>query len=147
MAIVAALIEAVPMLKKMIADPNKGKDLAKKVSDLACHITQKSTPTDVLSSLQQNPELFIEFHKKLMETEKEMYLATLNDRASARQRTTPGNSRFMLFLSLAGLVSCLTLLATGQLSPEVTTLLSTASGIFGACVKDIYAFEFSGKRE
>lgn len=146
-AIATALFEAVPMLKKLVEHPLKGKDVAQKVSAIARQITNHIDPSKIMEVLNGNPALLVEFYQKLMETEKEMYMAMLADREHARSRTSPSSSRFMLFLSLSGLASCLFLLALGNLSGEVTTLLSTASGIFGACLKDIYAFEFSGKYE
>lgn len=147
LAIATALFEAVPMLKKLVEHPLKGKDMAQKVSAIARQLTNHTDPSKIMEVLNDNPALLVEFYKKLMETVKEMYLAMLTDREHARSRTSPSSSRFMLFLFLSGLASCLFLLALGNLSGEVTALLSTASGIFGACLKDIYAFEFSGKYE
>lgn len=147
LAIATALFEAVPTLKRLVEHPLKGQDVAKKVSTIARQITKHTDPSKIMEALNDNPALLVEFYKKLMETEKEMYVAMLTDREHARNRTSPNSSRFMLFLSLSGLASCLFLLALGDLSGEVTALLSTASGIFGACLKDIYAFEFSGKYE
>ena len=132
-------------MKKLVEHPLKGQDIAKKVSTIARQITKHTDPSKIMEALNDDPALLVEFYKKLMETEKDMYLAMLSDRNQARQRTSPDNSRFMLFLSLSGLATCLFLLALGNPSAEMTTLLSTASGIFGACLKDIYAFEFSGK--
>jgi hypothetical protein len=147
LTIATALFEAVPTLKKLVEHPLKGQDVAKKVSAIACHVTKHTDPSKIMETLNDNPTLLVEFYKKLMETEKDMYIAMLSDREQARKRTSPNSSRFMLFLSLSGLASCLFLLALGDFSGEVTALLSTASGIFGACLKDIYAFEFSGRYE
>ena len=145
MVIATALFEAVPMLKKLVDHPIKGQEIAKKMSLIARQLTKHTDPNKITEALNDNPELLVEFYKKLMETEKEMYVAMLSDRERARQRTSPNSSRFMLFLSLSGLASCLFVLSWGSSSAEVTTLLTTACGIFGACLKDIYAFEFSGK--
>jgi len=145
LAIATALFDVVPALKKLVEHPLKGQDFAQKVSTIAHQITKHTDPAKIMEVLNDNPQLLVEFYKKLVETEKEMYMAMLSDREQARKRTSPNNSRFMLFLSLSGLATCLFLLALGNLSPEIITLLSTTSGIFGTCLKDIYAFEFSGK--
>ncbi|MDR1361860.1 MAG: hypothetical protein LBJ16_01430 [Holosporaceae bacterium] len=47
-----------------------------------------------------------------------------------------------------GLVFCLLMLTSykGDLSGEVVGIISTVSGIFGACLKDAYSFEFGSSR-
>ena len=145
MAIATALIDVVPLVQKLIDHPKKGKDVAKRLSSVAQKVSHLSDPYLIAESFQNNPELLLEFYKKLMQTEKELYLAMLSDRESARKRTSLSRSNGMLIVSLCGLMWCLYLLAFGIHSTESIMLISTASGIFGSCLKDIYAFEFSSR--
>ncbi|MDR1375219.1 MAG: hypothetical protein LBJ45_00180 [Holosporaceae bacterium] len=47
-----------------------------------------------------------------------------------------------------GLIACLLMLTSykGNLSGEAVGIISTISGIFGACLKDAYSFEFGSSR-
>lgn len=60
------------------------------------------------------------------------------------------NRRLNLMVTGAalGLVFCLLVLTTykGDLPGEVVGIISTVSGIFGACLKDAYSFEFGSSR-
>lgn len=79
------------------------------------------------------------------------------DRASARARDTElqkanggHNSRadVMVIGAVVGLVSCLGVLIffKGEIPGEVVGIVSMIAGIFGACLKDAYAFEFGSSR-
>lgn len=54
----------------------------------------------------------------------------------------------MVLCAVLGLLVCLMLLTVcrGNLSGEVVGIISTISGIFGACLKDAYSFEFGSSR-
>lgn len=54
----------------------------------------------------------------------------------------------MVIGAVLGLVFCLFVLTTykSDLSGEVIGIISTISGIFGACLKDAYSFEFGSSR-
>lgn len=54
----------------------------------------------------------------------------------------------MVICAVFGLLICLVLLTVcrGNLSGEVVGIVSTISGIFGACLKDAYSFEFGSSR-
>lgn len=54
----------------------------------------------------------------------------------------------MVICAVFGLLVCLVLLTVckGNLSGEVIGIVSTISGIFGACLKDAYSFEFGSSR-
>jgi hypothetical protein len=79
------------------------------------------------------------------------------DRASARARDTElqkanggSNARadVMVIGAVLGLVSCLGVLIffKGDIPGEVVGIVSMIAGIFGACLKDAYAFEFGSSR-
>ncbi|MDR3187455.1 MAG: hypothetical protein LBT63_03455 [Holosporaceae bacterium] len=54
----------------------------------------------------------------------------------------------MVIGAALGLVACLLMLTSykGNLSGEAVGIISTISGIFGACLKDAYSFEFGSSR-
>ncbi|MDR0678506.1 MAG: hypothetical protein LBF44_03150 [Holosporaceae bacterium] len=54
----------------------------------------------------------------------------------------------MVIGAALGLVFCLLMLTSykGDLPGEVVGIISTISGIFGACLKDAYSFEFGSSR-
>ncbi len=60
------------------------------------------------------------------------------------------NKRLNIMVASAalGLVFCLLMLTSykGDLPGEVVGIISTVSGIFGACLKDAYSFEFGSSR-
>ncbi|MDR2724442.1 MAG: hypothetical protein LBB25_04590 [Holosporaceae bacterium] len=60
------------------------------------------------------------------------------------------NSRLniMVIGAALGLIFCLLMLTSyrGDLPGEVIGIISTVSGIFGACLKDAYSFEFGSSR-
>lgn len=145
MAIATALVEVVPLISRMINHPKKGPEVARKISNIARVVTCKTDPHQIAECFYDNPEMLLEFYKKLMQTEKEIYLAMLSDRARARERNNIKRSTLLLCVSVCGLVSCLYLLTNCAFSSETTMILSTACGVFGACLKDIYAFEFSSQ--
>jgi hypothetical protein len=79
------------------------------------------------------------------------------DRASARARDTElqkangGSNRradVMVIGAVVGLISCLAVLIffRGDIPGEVVGIVSMIAGIFGACLKDAYAFEFGSSR-
>lgn len=79
------------------------------------------------------------------------------DRASARARDTElqkanggHNTRadVMVIGAVVGLISCLAVLIffKGDIPGEVVGIVSMIAGIFGACLKDAYAFEFGSSR-
>ena len=54
----------------------------------------------------------------------------------------------MVISAAAGLIFCLLILTSYRedLPGEVVGIISTVSGIFGACLKDAYSFEFGSSR-
>lgn len=52
----------------------------------------------------------------------------------------------MVISAVLGLLICLLILAFAKQSGEVVGIISTVAGIFGACLKDAYSFEFGSSR-
>lgn len=79
-------------------------------------------------------------------------MAEVTDRMNARERdlqlTKLGRSNrradIMVISAAIGLVSCLVVLGWfhEKISGEAVGILSTISGVFGACLKDAFSFEF-----
>jgi hypothetical protein len=117
------------------------------------------------------PEVMLELEKvrmRLAEIDKEREAARLSadtaqqaaalaDTQSARQRDVElqkanggHNTRadVMVIGAVVGLVACLGVLIffKGDIPGEVVGIVSMIAGIFGACLKDAYAFEFGSSR-
>ena len=52
----------------------------------------------------------------------------------------------MVVCAVLGLLVCLLILTFAKQSGEVVGIVSTIAGIFGACLKDAYSFEFGSSR-
>ncbi len=143
-------------------------DIVDQVKGLPAQAAEEKLATE-LKKLP--PEVMLELekvHVRLAEIEKEREanriaadttrLATESaDRASARARDTElqkanggHNTRadVMVIGAVVGLISCLAVLIffKGDIPGEVVGIVSMIAGIFGACLKDAYAFEFGSSR-
>jgi hypothetical protein len=88
--------------------------------------------------------------------EAEIELAVMKDRQDARLRdvalANAGRSNIradvMVIAAATGLILCLASLAyfSEALPGEAVGIISTIAGIFGACLKDAYTFEFGSSR-
>lgn len=102
-------------------------------------------PMQLMYMLKASPDKALELYKHLMILEKEMQKLMIEDRRHARNLQTPAYRRFaMLAVVGIGLIFCLMVMQQPCLSKEMLAVVSTLSGILGACMKDIYAFEFGG---
>ena len=92
----------------------------------------------------------------MADLETELRQVETEDRQSARQRDIAllalgrRNLRadIMVVCAAMGLIACLVSLAVFKenLPGEAVGIISTIAGIFGACLKDAYAFEFGSSR-
>lgn len=144
-----------PALIQWAQGENSEKTL-QKVLHTASQLTQSSDPHQMVTAFTQNPELLFQFHKALLELEKEIPREERLDRTSARARDVAlvqsgrQNLRadIMVIAAAMGLASCLMILGfyRGHLPGEAVGIISTVAGIFGSCLKDAYAFEFGSSR-
>ena len=149
------LAQFAPVIAKWLGGDH-AESAAQDVLSLAKQITGKDTPRDMIESLENNAELIIAFQKALIQLETEMEINGLQDRQDARARDislmTMGHKNFradiMVVCAAVGLVSCLGSLGyyADHLPGEAVGIISTIAGIFGACLKDAYAFEFGSSR-
>ncbi|MBY0462932.1 MAG: hypothetical protein K2Q34_07105 [Alphaproteobacteria bacterium] len=149
------LAEFAPMIARWLGG-NQAQDVAAQVVNIAQKITGCDDAAGAVSNLKENPSAVIEFQKAVLEMDKDLEVATLQDRQNARNRDIAlaqvghKNVRadIMVVSAAMGLIMCLASLAfySEALPGEAVGIISTVAGIFGACLKDAYAFEFGSSR-
>lgn len=150
-----ALAEIAPSIAKWIGG-EKAEETAQEVVDMAKRVAGVSTPQDAVSIFKKDPKLLLEFHTKLLEIEEKCEIRVYQDRMDARARDVAlanagrSNARadIMVVSAALGLIFCLVSLGyyRDNLPGEAVGIISTIAGIFGACLKDAYAFEFGSSR-
>ncbi len=150
-----ALIEFVPFLRRWIKGEQEDK-VIQKVVDVAQSITGEKDPAKVLLSLKGNPQLVADFQTAILKMDHDLKLTEVKDRENARLRdialAQAGRSNMradiMVISAALGLISCLITITLyrSSLPGEAVGIISTIAGIFGACLKDAYAFEFGSSR-
>jgi hypothetical protein len=135
---------------------DQAQDVATKVVDIAQKVTGTLDPVEAIQRLQNNAGMVSEFQKAIIQVEAEIELAVMKDRQDARLRdvalVNAGRSNIradvMVIAAAIGLILCLASLAyfSHELPGEAVGIISTIAGIFGACLKDAYTFEFGSSR-
>lgn len=130
--------------------------IAEGIIGVAQRITGQAEFDKMVGVLKNNPELIVEFQQAILDLERDVLSAEVEDRRHARDRDialiAAGQSNrradIMVVASAAGLVLCLFSLSFYHkaLPGEAIGIISTVAGIFGACLKDAYAFEFGSSR-
>lgn len=155
-----ALADLVPMVTKWFSKDspkNSANDMiAAQVVDLAKKITGQTDSLKAIDLLKQDARTLIEFQHAVMKLNKDLETAYLGDKQNARARDIAfiqagrANIRgdIMVVAAALGLALCLFTLVTyeGHLPGEAVGIISTVAGIFGACLKDAYSFEFGSSR-
>ena len=149
------LSQFAPTIAKWLGGSH-AEEVAHQVVDIAKGIAGIDDSLAIIQLFKQNSELVIQFQKAVIQLESEMELSYLRDRQDARARdvalVTSGRGNFradiMVVCAAGGLISCLASLAyyADHLPGEAVGIISTIAGIFGACLKDAYAFEFGSSR-
>lgn len=147
--------EFAPMIARWLSG-NQAEDVATRVVDMAKKITGYEDTNNAVSYFRENPTAIIEFQKAVLEMDKDLEVAVFQDRQNARNRDIAlaqvghKNMRadIMVVSAALGLIMCLASLAfySEALPGEAVGIISTVAGIFGACLKDAYAFEFGSSR-
>jgi hypothetical protein len=122
----------------------------------AKRVTGLDDVPSVMHALRSDPTVLIAFQKDMLALETERELGYLKDRQSARERDVSfieaGHRNYradvMVIAAAMGMIMCLASLAyfSDHLPGEAVGIISTIAGIFGACLKDAYAFEFGSSR-
>ncbi|ARN84321.1 hypothetical protein [Candidatus Nucleicultrix amoebiphila] len=154
------LAEMAPMIARWFSgdteNSNTTQMIAGRVVDIAKKLTGTNTAATAVEVLQRDPKLLIEFQRTILKLDRDLERAFLQDRMSARRRDMAlvaagkNNTRadVMVVSAAFGLLSCLISLAfyKDAMPGEAVGIISTIAGIFGACLKDAYAFEFGSSR-
>lgn len=150
-----ALAEFIPGVSKWLHS-DKGQKVAEEVVNIAQNVTNVNDPYDMCKALRTNPDKLLEFQKRVLETQLSWDQMVFQDRRDARARDIAivqaknRNVRgdVMVFCAAVGLILCLCSLGyyADNLPGEAVGIISTIAGIFGACLKDAYAFEFGSSR-
>lgn len=135
---------------------DQAQEVASKVVDIAQKVTGTLDPVEAIQRLQENTGMVSEFQRAIIQVEAEIELAVMKDRQDARLRdvalVNAGRSNVradvMVIAAATGLILCLGSLAyfSEELPGEAVGIISTIAGIFGACLKDAYSFEFGSSR-
>lgn len=151
----AALTEFVPLIGRWIKG-DQGEQVAQKVAEVAKAVTGEQEATKILHHLRTDPQLLVQFQQRILQLTHDLEMADYKDRESARRRditlTTAGRYNFradiMVISAALGLVACLLTITIYRISlpGEAVGIISTIAGIFGSCLKDVYAFEFGSSR-
>ena len=155
-----ALAEMAPLISKWLSSSEESvattQKVAQQVVGIAKKITKTEEPMAAVQALAQDPKLLLQYQQALANIEHEIEHAYLQERMNARDRDAAiiaagrSNTRadIMVIAAATGLLFCLFALGYYQkeLPGEAVGIISTIAGIFGACLKDAYAFEFGSSR-
>lgn len=155
--IVLALAQFAPSIMRFFGVGDKPVAVAEQVIDIAKVVTGAKSPQEALDALRANAELQQKFNLAVLAADTELEKAYLSDRADARNRDIEvrkvsggSNTRadVMVVGAVLGLIACLAVLCAfrKEIPGEAVGIVSTIAGIFGACLRDAYQFEFGSSR-
>lgn len=131
-------------------------DIAGYIVEIAKWVSGADHAGEAIKNLQKNKKMFLRFQKHMAGLEKELITAQLKDRMDARNRDLHmaklgrHNRRadIMVVSASIGLTACLFSLGLFResLPGEAVGIISTVAGIFGACLKDDFGFEFGSSK-
>lgn len=150
-----ALAQFAPQIVRWLTGSDKAAEAAGQVVEIAEAVTGK-TGHGAVVAMQADPTLVLQFRTSLLQVEADLDKAYLADRADARARDVAlaqagrNNRRadVMIIGAVVGLLACLFVLVRfqGQVPGEVVGIVSTVAGLFGACLRDAFQFEFGSSR-
>lgn len=156
LSIALALAQFAPSILRFLGAGDSSVGTAQKVVDIAQSVAGVKTPEEALQALRANAELAQQFNLAVLAADKDLELAYLQDRQSARDRDMAfikagrPNTRadVMVAGAVLGLIACLVSLIWFRqgLPGEAVGIISTVAGIFGACLRDAFQFEFGSSR-
>ncbi len=152
---VLALAQFSPKIAKWLSG-TKIETISNKIAEIAKEVTNSSSEKDAIEKIKTDKNMYLLFEKALINSEREIELAVIKDKQDARSRdiaiinSGKRNRRadIMVVSAAMGLISCLVSICFYQkeLPGEAVGIISTIAGIFGACLKDAYNFEFGSSR-
>jgi hypothetical protein len=131
--------------------------VAEKVVGVAQTVTGAKTPEEALKMLRDNAQLAQQFNLAVLSADTELEKVFLGDRQDARDRDVEvrklaggRNTRadVMVIGVVVGLITCVGVLVffRKDIPGEAVGIISTVAGIFGACLRDAFQFEFGSSR-
>lgn len=155
-SIALGLAQFAPSVMRFFGAGNASVDAAQKVITIAQNVTGSQNPADALQAMRENAAMAQAFNLAVLTSDRELELAYLADRQGARARDvefikagrTNTRADVMVAGAVVGLISCLVSLIwfRGGLPGEAVGIISTVAGIFGACLRDAFQFEFGSSR-
>jgi hypothetical protein len=156
-SIALALAQFAPSLLRYFGVGDKSTAVAEKVIDVARQVTGQASGPQAIEAMQANARLAQEFNLAILKMDGELEQACLADRKDARtrdvevRRLNGGDNRradIMVAAAALGLISCLLTLIffRKEIPGEAVGIISTIGGIFGACLRDAFQFEFGSSR-
>jgi hypothetical protein len=152
---VLSLVQLSPKITKWLSGPCIDA-VSQRLLGIAKSVTNAKTESEAVEKLKNDKHTLYLFQKALIHSEREIELAFIKDKESARTRdiaiinTGKRNIRadIMVIAAALGLIVCLMTIVIyhKSLPGEAVGIISTVAGIFGACLKDAYNFEFGSSR-
>ncbi len=157
LSLVMSLAQFAPSIMRFFGAGEKPAAVVEQVIGIAQNITGAKTGPEALEALRKNAELAQQFNMAVLAADAELEKAALADVQDARRRDIEirklkgGENRrqdVMIALVAGGLIACLVVLVffRKDIPGEAVGIISTIAGIFGACLKDAFAFEFGSSR-
>lgn len=156
-ATIMGLAQFAPSILRFFGAGEKSAAVAEKVVGIAQSITGTQSPDSALEAIRQDPQLALQFQTAVLAQDEELEKAFLADRQGARERdvevrklTGGSNTRadVMILGAVIGLLACMGTLVffRTEIPGEVVGIVATIAGIFGACLRDAFQFEFGSSR-
>lgn len=152
----ATLATLLPNIAHLFQKTESHPDITQRLLDIAKKMTGSQDDLDAMTALKKSPPLLIEFQRTVAHLQHDLERSYLDDKRDSRARDmaiiTAGRSNkradIMAMAAALGLVGCMICLVMlqGKLPGEAIGIISTIAGIFGACLKDAYGFEFGSSR-
>ncbi len=156
LSIALALSQFAPSVMRFFGVGEISVGVVERLAGIAQTVSGATTPVEALQAIRANAEMAQQFNLAVLASDRELEQAHLFDRQSARLRDmefikhgrTNTRADVMVLAAALGLISCLVSLIwfRGGLPGEAVGIISTVAGIFGACLRDAFQFEFGSSR-
>lgn len=155
--IALALAQFAPSLLRYFGVGEKSAAVAEKAIEIAKQVTGTPTGPEAIEALRQNAQLAHDFNLAVLKMDGDLEQAYLADVKDARSRDIDvrklnggENKRadVMVISAAVGLICCLAVLIVfrKEIPGEAVGIISTIAGIFGACLRDAFQFEFGSSK-
>lgn len=152
-----ALSQFAPQIMRFFGAGDASADVAQKVVDIAQTVTGTRSPEEAIAAMREDKAAAAKFQLATLQSDTDLEKAYLADRSGARERDIEvrkmnggSNARadVMVGGAVVGLIACLVVLVfwRNEVPGEVVGIVSTVAGIFGACLRDAFQFEFGSSR-